>query len=183
MPLVGCGGLRSTGLQAGETVIIAPATSGIGRAATLDAVATGTRVIAMGRNTDALRQLQELSPRIQTALISGDHEAEMEEHAKFGPADALLDRSPPAAAQSTMLRSGIKSLRKGGRISLMGGIFGKMPLPLFDLVFKDLTMKGQWMYGPDIVREFVKLVDSGVMSSEHVKVAGKLFDKVAVFSP
>lgn len=199
MPLVGYGGLRSIGLQAGETVIIAPATGGFGGAAALVAVAMGAKVIAMGRNQDSLRRLQELSPRIHTATISGDHEAEMKELAQFGPADALLDLSPPAAAQSTMLRSGIKSLRKGGRVSLMGGIFGDMPLPLFDFVFKDLTMKGQWMYGPEIVRDFIKLMESGIMSFEHVSGAGKFgleewkealdvaakmkFDEVTVIAP
>lgn len=199
MPLVGYGGLRSIGLQAGETVIIAPATGGFGGGAALVAVAMGARVIAMGRNKETLRRLQELSPRIHTAEISGDHEAEMKELSRFGPADALLDLSPPAAAQSTMLRSGIKSLRKGGRVSLMGGIFGDMALPLFDFVFKDLAMKGQWMYGPEIVRDFIKLMESGVMSFEPVKVAGKFgleqwkgafdvaagmrFDEVTVLKP
>ena len=199
MPLVGYGGLRSIGLQAGETVIVAPATGGFGGAAALVAAAMGAKVVAMGRNEEALARLKELSPRIRTAAISGDHEAEVKELAVFGPADALLDLSPPAAAQSTMLRSGIKSLRKGGRVSLMGGVFGDMALPLFDFVFKDLTMKGQWMYGPDIVRDFIKLLESGVMSLDHVKVAGSFalaewetafevaekmrFDEVTVFTP
>ena len=119
MPLVGYGGLRSIGLQAGETVIIAPATGGFGAAAALVAAAMGARVIAMGRNKDSLSRLESMSPHIHTALISGDHDAEIKELARFGAADALLDLSPPAAAQSTFLRSGIKSLRKGGRISLM----------------------------------------------------------------
>jgi NADPH:quinone reductase-like Zn-dependent oxidoreductase len=47
MPVVGYGGLRRVRLQAGETVIIAPATGGFGGAATMAALAMGARVIAM----------------------------------------------------------------------------------------------------------------------------------------
>ena len=47
MPVVGYGGLRRIRLQAGETVIIAPATGGFGGAATMMALAMGARVIAM----------------------------------------------------------------------------------------------------------------------------------------
>lgn len=47
MPLVGYGGLRRIGVQAGETVIIAPATGGFGGAATMAALAMGARVVAM----------------------------------------------------------------------------------------------------------------------------------------
>ena len=46
-PVVGYGGLRRIELQAGETVIIAPATGGFGGAATMAALAMGARVIAM----------------------------------------------------------------------------------------------------------------------------------------
>ena len=47
MPVVGYGGLRRIELQAGETIIIAPATGGFGGAATMAALAMGARVIAM----------------------------------------------------------------------------------------------------------------------------------------
>jgi NADPH:quinone reductase-like Zn-dependent oxidoreductase len=47
MPLVGYGGLRRIEVQAGETVVIAPATGGFGGAATMAALAMGAKVIAM----------------------------------------------------------------------------------------------------------------------------------------
>lgn len=156
-------------------------------------------LLIVGRDKDYLPRLQNLSPRIHTALITGDHEAELKELAQFGPADALLDLSPPAAAQSKMLRSGISHLRKGGRSGLEGGTLGDMPLPSFDFVFKDPTMKGQWMCEPGAVRDFIKLVQSGFLSLKHVEVPGKFgleqweeafdvaagmkIDEVTVFSP
>lgn len=47
MPVVGYGGLRRIELQAGETVIISPATGGFGGSATMAALAMGARVIAV----------------------------------------------------------------------------------------------------------------------------------------
>ena len=48
-----------------------------------------------------------------------------------------------------------------------------MPLPLFDFVFKDLTMKGQWMYEPGAIRDMIKLMERGLLSFAHIKIAGK----------
>lgn len=172
MALVGYGGLRSIQLQAGETVIIAPATGGFGGAATLVAVAMGARVIAMGRNENSLRRLEDISSRVHTTRMSGDHEAELAALAQFGRADAFLDLSPPFAKDSTHLKSAMLSLRKGGRVSLMGGQ-SSLELPHFQIVLRDLMLKGQWMYDRDTVRDMVKLVETGVMGLGHVKVAGR----------
>ena len=173
MPIVGYGGLRSIELQAGETVIVAPATGGFGGAAALAAVAMGARVIAMGRNKNALRRLEELSPRIRTVPISGDHDAELRALTRFGPTDAFLDLSPPMATESTHLKSAIRSLRKGGRVSLMGGVSGDFTFPYRELVFRDITLKAQWMYDAAAVRDMIKLVEAGIFGLNHVKLAGK----------
>lgn len=173
MALVGYGGLRSIGLQAGETIIVAPATGGFGGAATLAAIAMGARVIAMGRNQDTLRQLGELSDRIHTVPMSGDHDAEVQALAKFGRADAFLDLSPPQATHSTHLKSAIRSLRKGGRVSLMGGQEGDVAFPYRELIFNDITLKGQWMFDNATVRDMIRLVETGLLEFTHVKVAGK----------
>lgn len=39
---------------------------------------------------------------------------------RFDPMDAFLDISPPGTGESIHLKSGIMSLRPGGRVSLMG---------------------------------------------------------------
>lgn len=173
MPMVGYGGLRSISLQAGETIIIAPATGGYGGAATMAALSMGARVIAMGRNKDMMGRLEGLSPRVRTVAMSDDHDAMVEELTKHGRADAYLDLSPPAALSSAHLKSGIVALRKGGRASLMGGLFGDKLFPTAEIVFNDITLKGQWMYGRDAVRDVIKLVESGVLDLSQIKVAGK----------
>jgi hypothetical protein len=70
--LVPYGGLRDINLQAGETVIVAPATGSFGGAAVMVALAMGARVIAMGRKVDALRRIATLSDRVAVVPITGD---------------------------------------------------------------------------------------------------------------
>ena len=171
--MVGYGGLRSIELQAGETVIVAPAKGGFGGAAALVAVAMGARVVAMERNQNALRRLGELSDRIRTVTISGDHDAEVKALTQFGQADAFLDLAPPEATDSTHLKSAIMSLRKGGRVSLMGGQSGDVAFPYRQLVFGDIALKAQWMYDSATVRDVIKLIEANVLNLDHVQVAGK----------
>ena len=173
MALVGYGGLRSIGLQAGETVIVAPATGGFGGAAALVAAAMDARVVAMGRNVDTLRRLEEMSERVRTVRTGGGGDEEVEALKKFGEADAFLDLSPPGAAESAHLKSAIRALRKGGRVSLMGGPEGDVAFPYRELVFKDVLLKAQWMYHADTARDLIKLVKSGMLRLDQVRVAGR----------
>lgn len=112
MALVPCGGLRSIDLQAGEIVIISPATGGFGSAAVLVALAMGAgKVIAMGRNAEALANLKKKDRRIETVQMRGDLKTEMDALSALGKADAFLDISPAAAEDSTHFRAAIQSLR------------------------------------------------------------------------
>ena len=91
---------------------------------------------------------------------------------KHGRADAYLDLSPPAALGSTHMKSAIRALRKGGRVSLMGGLMGDITIP-GEVVFKDIELKAQWMYAPSNIRDMIKLVESGVLDLSQITVAGK----------
>lgn len=173
MPAVGYGGLRTIGLQAGETVIVAPATGGFGGAAALVAAAMGARVLAMGRNTDKLGKLSKMSSRIHTVRITGDVEKDTQELLEFGAADAFLDLSPPGIGELFHFKSAIGSLRKGGRVSVMGGMGCDMQLPFGDMVFRDLEFKGKWMYDPVHVRDLIKLVETGALGLEQMKVTAR----------
>lgn len=139
--LVPYGGFRDIKLQAGETVIVAPATGGFGGAAVIIALAMGARVIAMGRNVKSLERLKKLSDRVETVRITGNLEEEVEELAKFGPADAFLDISPREAADSTHIKAGILSLRHAGRVSLMGGLLGDVAIPHRVVMRKDIKLQ------------------------------------------
>jgi D-arabinose 1-dehydrogenase-like Zn-dependent alcohol dehydrogenase len=171
-PLVPYGGFRSINLQAGETVIVAPATGQFGRAAVRVALAMGARVIAMGRNTEVLESLKELSNRVSTVRIVGNAELEMEQLKKFGPIDAYLDLSPSAAENSTHIKASILSLRPEGRASLMGGLLGDVAIPHMFIMRHGISLIGKWMYYRHDVSAFIRMVELGVFSLSHVNVTG-----------
>ena len=174
--LVPFGGLRDIRLEAGETVIIAPATGGFGGAAVRVAIAMGARVIAMGRNQKALESLRKLSDRVFTVPISGDVSEDTAALAKFGKIDAVLDLSPAVASKSSHLTAAIMSLRVGGRMSLMGGIRDNMPIPYALVMRKNIQLSGKWMYSRDDALLLLKMVDIGLLRLDDaagVRVAGE----------
>ncbi|KAH7126576.1 alcohol dehydrogenase [Dendryphion nanum] len=191
--LVCYGGLRGVGIQAGETVVVAPATGGFSGAGVAVAVAMGASVIAMGRNEEALMKLTKLfgdTGRLKTVKITGDAEYDAEELRKAsvgGSIDAALDISPPMAAESTHLKSIISAMGSGGRISMMGGIPGDVMIPYGAIMLKSLTLQGKWMYERRDAQALIKMVESGLLrigSDGGVKVEafkfedwGKAFDR------
>lgn len=163
--LVGFGGLRDIKVEPGETVVVCPATGGFGGSAVHVAVAMGARVIAMGRNEKELARMSALVKKgtphasIETVKITGDLETDTKALEPFGTIDAVVDFTPPFASKSTHLKSVIKSLRRGGRCSLMG--FSE---DLFDIkvVGFDITMKGKLMYDREDMVLFVKMMERGL---------------------
>lgn len=162
--LVPYGGLRDIELKAGETVIVAPATGPFGSNAVLVALAMGARVIAMGRNRNVLENLAAINPkRVKTVQITGDVEAETKALRSFGPVDAFFDISPPEAAKSTHIRSGVLALRHGGRVSLMGGIRDDLVIPYSVVMHWNIQLKGCWMYPREAVGELIRMVEHDVL--------------------
>jgi threonine dehydrogenase-like Zn-dependent dehydrogenase len=166
--LVPFGGLRSIGLQAGETVIIAPATGGFGSAGVVVALAMGARVIAMGRNAEELARLKELGSRVETVQMTGDVTSEMTALKKFGKIDAFLDISPPAAQNSTHFKAAILSLRPEGRVSLMGGLLEDLPIPHRFVMRFDITLKGKWMYSRADNLALLGMFNTGVLDARNI---------------
>jgi D-arabinose 1-dehydrogenase-like Zn-dependent alcohol dehydrogenase len=164
--LVVYGGLRDIGLQAGETIVVAPATGGFGGAAVIVALAMGASVIAMGRSETTLAGLaSRVKGRVKTVKITGDVTKDAEElkKASGGSIDAVFDIPPPMAAKSTHLKSCIIAIKHGGRISLMGGISDDVLIPYQLVVHKDLALRGKWMYSRDDIEIVIKMVETGVL--------------------
>jgi threonine dehydrogenase-like Zn-dependent dehydrogenase len=173
--LVPLGGLRSIGLQAGETVVVAPATGGFGGSAVIVALAMGARVIAMGRNAEALAGLKEklgsgtgMEGRLETVQMTGDVETELQALKKFGRIDAVYDISPREAQHSTHLKSAILSLRPEGRVSLMGGFSEDVAIPHRFVMRFDITIKGKWMYSRADNLNLWNMIMSGVLNFRKV---------------
>jgi threonine dehydrogenase-like Zn-dependent dehydrogenase len=171
--LVPFGGLRSVGVQAGETVIIAPATGGFGSAGVVVALAMGARVIAMGRNVEELAKLKELGPRVETVQMTGDVSSEMAALKRFGKIDVFFDISPPAAQSSTHFKAAILSLRPEGRVSLMGGLLDDLPIPHRFVMRFDITLKGKWMYSRADNLALLGMFSTGILDARNIaKVLG-----------
>ncbi|KAE8454569.1 hypothetical protein EG329_000192 [Mollisiaceae sp. DMI_Dod_QoI] len=163
--LVPYGGLKDIGLSPGETIIIAPATGAFGSAAIKVALAMGARVIALGRNASTLEKLAASysHSRIEICQITGDEKVDLKSLQAFGRIDAFFDISPPAASDSTHFRSCMLALRKGGRVSLMGGLRGELTIPVKVVVSMDLRIRGKWMYERQDVKDLIKMVEIGVL--------------------
>ncbi|RKK06622.1 hypothetical protein BFJ66_g17195 [Fusarium oxysporum f. sp. cepae] len=184
------GGLRDIDIKAGEKVIISPAAGTFGSAAVLAALAMGAQIIAVGRNQKTLDKIKVLNPdRVRTVLNTGDVEADVQELTKNGPADTFFDISPGKAVNSTHFKSCISSLRRGGRLSLMGA-HQELTLPIQFIMLNDITVKGKWMYTKDDMRTMIKLLEADYLKLGSAQTAGtfpleefeKAFDTAAKLS-
>ena len=177
--LVPYGGLRDVGLQAGEKVVVAPATGTFGGAAVPVALAMGAReVVAMGRDEGKLALLSaQYGRRVRTVRIAGDAEAEAAAlRGDTGPADVFLDLSPPSSGGSSHLTAGLLSLRRAGRASFMGGLAECASFPIRTVVSQALRLRGKTMYERADIAALVRLVEAGIVrlgAAGGITVAGR----------
>ncbi|KAK5124630.1 hypothetical protein LTR85_001343 [Meristemomyces frigidus] len=177
--LVPFGGLRDIKVEPGDTVVVCPATGGFGGAGVQVAVAMGARVIAMGRNETELARLQEHVRKgtpwasVETVRITGDEAKDTAVLQAYGPVDAVLDFTPPAAAKSTHLKSAVAALRYEGRVSLMG--FVDFSVSDMKVVGSNITLKGKLMYSREDTLQFVKMLERGVFPRGQDFVDTKTF--------
>lgn len=164
---VAYGGLRKINLQAGETIVVAPATGVFSGGTVAVARAMGANVIAASRNAEGLRSVAKQFPGVKTVQLVGGPEdtAALQAH---GPIDVFVDVSPNEATNHPSLAYGIASVRRYGRVCLMGGRADeKVPIPFALMIFNDLTIRGSWMYEPEHVRGLVKMVENGVLKLDE----------------
>ncbi|MGC6485060.1 MAG: zinc-binding dehydrogenase [Candidatus Puniceispirillales bacterium] len=154
-----------TGLQPGETAVVAGASGGVGGFAIQLARLRGARVIAIAGKAkhDAVTALG------ADAVIDRDHtdlEAAIREAAGGAPQVAL------DVVGGTMTAALLKALAHGGRYSSCGAIAG--PMMEFDLrwlIYKDLQMTGATIVPPGTWDRLARLIENG-----DVKPAlGKVF--------
>lgn len=157
------GAFRTIGLKAGETIVIGPATGNHSGASVQVASAMGARVIAVGRNTDALRKLAESIPRVQTVTLTGNPGEDVQRLSQFGPIDAFLDYTPSTMQTPPYLKAFVLSLKSYGRGVLTGFPQGDFSLPYGLMIGKNITIVGSFMYQPDDVRGLIKLAERGLL--------------------
>jgi threonine dehydrogenase-like Zn-dependent dehydrogenase len=158
------GGMADVGLQAGETVVIAPASGSFGGAAVEVAVAMGARVVVAGRRLGPLKRFEELFPgRVVAVELAGDVLEDTKKLKALGPIHVFQDWSPPSATGTTHIKACTYALARGGRVSLMGGIREDISLNYSAVMHNNLTIKGRWMYEPSDVPKLIKMVEVGLL--------------------
>lgn len=157
--------IRSIAVQPGERVVVTPATGHYSTAAVDVAVALGARVVAASRNAAGLAKLKETYPdSVETVQLTGDVEKDGAAIGAFGPVDAVVDISPPAATGAPNLAAALSPLRDGGRVALVGARLDEtLPISYVKAMLNSWTIKGSYMYSRADVEEVVRLAETGLM--------------------
>ncbi|KAK3689328.1 alcohol dehydrogenase GroES domain-containing protein [Podospora appendiculata] len=172
------GGLRNVDVRPGDLVLVAPATGYFGFAAVQLALAFGASVVAMGRNEQVLKGLEEnatmaypasrlVTAKLHGASVQADAQAIADAARRLGSrdgtVDVFIDMSPPPAGASSHIKAGILALREGGRMGLFGGPSDDVLIPYNLIMLRNLTLRGTFMTSPEQLGELVKLVERGVV--------------------
>ncbi|WP_233838439.1 quinone oxidoreductase family protein [Paraburkholderia sp. ZP32-5] len=170
--IVPYGGLLRGHLAAGETLVVSGATGAYGTAAVLLGLAMGAgRVVAVGRNGDALDAIASAGGvRVATVQATGDiaiDTARIRE-AAGGGADLAFD-IVGAATSSNMTMAALRSLRREGRLVLMGSMTAPLPISYMELMFNGWEITGNFMYPRNAYRRLFDLVRSGQLELDAIR--------------
>ncbi len=166
------GGLVRGRLAAGEAIIVTGATGAYGSAAVLLSLALGAgRVVAAGRNRLALEALAQLGgPRVATVALSGDVEADAKAlRAAAGDGANMAFDMVGGAQDSDATLAALKSLRRGGRLVLMGSMGVPLPVSYLEVMLNDLEILGQFMYPQDTFMRLIDLARAGLLDINAIR--------------
>ncbi len=165
------GGLRRGSLEAGQVVVINGATGQLGGAAVLLALSRGAaRVVATGRNAQRLKTLAEINPRVVIHRLSGEREQDASSirHLAQGPIDLVVDYLADAPAPVPAL-AGFDVLRVGGTLILVGGVRQTLAFPYAQIMRRQLTIRGSFMFDRAGAIQTWNLVRSGAVDLSKVR--------------
>jgi alcohol dehydrogenase len=164
--IVPFGGLLRGRLAAGETLVVNGATGAYGTAAVLLGIAMGAaRVVAAGRNQSALMAVASAGgPRVTPVKLTGNIQADSDSlrAAARGGAQIAFDMVGQAGDASATLAS-LGSLRRGGRLVLMGSMTSPLQLSYSDIMRNDWEIIGQFMYPAGAYRRLLDLLRAGLL--------------------
>ena len=167
------GGLLRGRFTAGEVIVVIGASGSFGSAAVLLACALGAeRVVAAGRNAAALQELTRIDgKRVRPVALSGNVDADVAALKLAARGGAHLTFDMVGRAQdSNASMAGLKSLRRGGRLVLMGSMSVPLPLNYGEVMRNDWEIIGHFMYPPDTYRRILALVRSGLLDLGAIEI-------------
>jgi alcohol dehydrogenase len=129
------------------------------------------RVVAAGRNKSALEALARLGgSRVGTVSLAGNVEADAKalRAAAGGGAHMAFDIVGNAQDPAGTLAA-LKSLRRGGRLVLMGSMAVPLPISYLDVMLNNLEIIGQFMYSRDTFMRLVDLARAGLLDLRAIR--------------
>jgi threonine dehydrogenase-like Zn-dependent dehydrogenase len=173
--LVPYGGLLAGTLQPGETVIVCFATGHFGGGAIDVALAMGAgRVVAVGRRMSSLEKIQGGYPKGKVVGVAteGLDETSLKDAMKKATprglgANLFLDFTPASAAEGQKwihISSAISALKANGRAVLMGGASDAVSLAYSELMTRNITVKGNFMFDGTAPAKLIRLIEMGNLS-------------------
>jgi alcohol dehydrogenase len=166
------GGLLKGRLTAGETLVVTGATGAYGTAAVQLGVALGAaKVIAAGRDEEALAAVARAGgSRVTPVKLTGTAEADAGSlrAAAGGGAHIAFDMVGAATDPNATLAA-LLSLRRVGRLVLMGSMTVPLPIPYTAVMLNDWEILGQFMYPRGAARRLVELVRSGLLDIRPIR--------------
>jgi alcohol dehydrogenase len=167
------GGLLRGRFTSGEVIVVIGASGSFGSAAVLLACALGAeRVVAAGRNAAALQELTRIDgKRVRPVALSGNVDADVGALKLAARGGAHLTFDMVGRAQdSNASMAGLKSLRRGGRLVLMGSMSVPLPLNYGEVMRNNWEIIGHFMYPPDTYRRILALVRSGLLDLGAIEI-------------
>jgi alcohol dehydrogenase len=164
--IVPYGGLLRGRLTAGETLVVNGAAGAYGTAAVLLGVAMGAaRVVAVGRNASALTALAAAAgPRVATVALTGAVAADAKAiRAASGGGPHIAFDMVGNACDSRSTLATLTSLRRGGRLVLMGSMTVDLPISYTMVMLNNWEIVGQFMYPASAYRSLLELVRCGLL--------------------
>jgi alcohol dehydrogenase len=170
--IVPYGGLLRGRLATGETLVVNGATGAYGTAAVLLGVAMGAaRATAAGRNVSALEALAAAAgPRVRTVALSGEVTADAKaiRAASDGGAHCAFDMVGGAGDPRSTLAA-LTSLRRNGRLVLMGSMTVDLPVPYTAVMLNSWEILGQFMYPASAYRRLIALIHGGLLDLRAIR--------------
>lgn len=183
--LLAIGGLATSGVGAGDKVIIAPATGKYSSAAVRVALAMGCKVVAAGRNTGKLKTLEQYygaKDKLSTVVLTGDTDDDtkaLKDAIGGNGADVFVDYSPTTIREEPpYLKAGFNSIKCGGEYLLLGGAMTDLKIPYVEVMRRELRIRGKFMWQREHVELFLRLIDTG---SLRLGVEAGVLDDVITF--
>ena len=139
------------------------------------------RVVAAARAKESLDDLvQAAGERVTPVALTGDAEADAEalKAAAGGRGAHLAFDQVGRASDSNSTLAALKSLRRGGRLVLMGSMTVPLSLPYGELMANDWEVIGNFMYQPGAFGTLAALVRSGQLDLGLVWVSSFAFSEL-----